>query len=241
MDINTIFSFKEDSSFILDLREKNYKSLVSKIDDFNKVKPNDEETSVLKNIINKITFDEDSIDEDNEIDILKEYKEAFYKYIPGIQKHNKKTKIILKIIQDFKKRELITIKRITTKYKKITGENISKSSVYRIMRKKLNFRYLKTVPKTNKLNTKSSIIRKFVFVKTLIRALAIGINIIYIDETNFQLQNNHLRVWRKRDELPLFNCLQKGRKNKISVFLFQNHHLYSHPLHLLKYLNHFFQ
>ena len=146
---------------------------------------------------------------------MKEYKEAFYKYIPGIQEHNKKTKIILKIIQDFKKRELITIKKITTKYKKITGENISKSSVYRIMRKKLNFRYLKTVPKTNKLNTKSSIIRKFVFVKTLIRALAIGINIIYIDETNFQLQNNHLRVWRKRDELPLFNCLQKGRKNLI--------------------------
>lgn len=47
------------------------------------------------------------------------------------------------------------------------------------MRNKLNFRL--------KINTKSSKIRKYVFVKTLIRALSIGINIIYIDETNFHL------------------------------------------------------
>ena len=62
MDINKIFSLKEDSSFILDLREKNYRLLISKIDDLNKVKPNDEEISALKNIINKILFDENSID-----------------------------------------------------------------------------------------------------------------------------------------------------------------------------------
>lgn len=62
MDINKIFSLKKDSSFILDLREKNYRLLISKIDDLNKWKPNDEEISVLKNIINKILFDENSID-----------------------------------------------------------------------------------------------------------------------------------------------------------------------------------
>ena len=126
MDINTTFTFSDDSAFILDLRKKNYNSLISKIDDFNKIKPNDEEISVLKNNINKVIFKEESIDEDNEIEILKEFKEAFYKFIPGIQKHNKKTKIILKIILDFKKKESISIKRITKKYKKITGENISK-------------------------------------------------------------------------------------------------------------------
>jgi hypothetical protein len=202
MDINNIFLFKNDSAFIIDLRQKNYNSLISKIDDFNELKPNDEEISVLKKNINKIIFNEDSIDEDNEIGILQEYKEAFCKFIPGIQEHNKKAKIILKIILDFKKKESISIKKITQKYKKITGEKISKSTIYKIIRNKLNYRYLKTVPKTNKLNTKSSKIRKFIFIKTFIRALSLGLNIIFIDESNFQLQNNHLRVCEKK-----MNCL----------------------------------
>jgi transposase len=227
MDINNIFLFKNDSAFIIDLRQKNYNSLISKIDDFNELKPNDEEISVLKKNINKIIFNEDSIDEDNEIGILQEYKEAFCKFIPGIQEHNKKAKIILKIILDFKKKESISIKKITQKYKKITGEKISKSTIYKIIRNKLNYRYLKTVPKTNKLNTKSSKIRKFIFIKTFIRALSLGLNIIFIDESNFQLQNNHLRVWRKKDELPLFNCVQRGRRNIIMAISQQDLLLYT--------------
>ncbi len=39
--------------------------------------------------------------------------------------------------------------------------------------------------------------------------------IIYLDESNFQLENNHLKVWRQKLELPLFNTYKRGRKNII--------------------------
>jgi len=42
-----------------------------------------------------------------------------------------------------------------------------------------------------------------------------GLKIIYLDESNFQLQNNHLRIRRKRKENPYFRLGKKDRKNII--------------------------
>ena len=38
----------------------------------------------------------------------------------------------------------------------------------------------------------------FFFIKVIINALKLKLGIIYIDESNFQLDNNHLKIWRKK-------------------------------------------
>lgn len=72
-------------------------------------------------------------------------------------------------------------------------------------------------PKTDKLNSKSSKLRKSIFVKVIIHALKLGLKIIYIDEPNFQLENCHLKVWRKNKETPYFKIGPRGRRNIIAA------------------------
>lgn len=148
----------------------------------------------------------------NFIQIIPEYKQALSDFIPGIRKFNEKAKIIYAIIKTFKKKYNITLKNICKKYKKKTGNYISKSYVYLIITNKLKYRFLKTITKPICLNSISS---KIIFISTIVRALKIGLKIIYLDESNFQLENNHLRIWRKMDELPYFKVGGKGRKNII--------------------------
>ena len=109
MDINKIFSLKKDSSFILDLREKNYRLLISKIDDLNKWKPNDEEISVLKILLIKSYL--------MKIQLIKIMKLIYWKntmkhFINLFQefKNIKKAKIIFNIIQDFKIEKQLQLK-----------------------------------------------------------------------------------------------------------------------------------
>ena len=90
------------------------------------------------------------------------------------------------------------------------------------MRNKLNFKYLKTKPKTNELNSYSSKITYFLFIKTIIRALIFKLKIIFIDESNFQLENNHLRLCRKTNESTYFNAKTHGRRNIILAISEEN-------------------
>ena len=210
--------FGKDSSFIFDLREKNYLDLIKDLKDINVIKPKDEDISLLEKKINDFKFNEIKEDiEINNISILPEYKDALLNFTPGIQKLTGKTKIISNIFYGFKKREKINLKKICNKFYKITGNKISKSYVSGILKNKLNIKFLKTSPKTIKLNSISSKIRGFIFLNVILNALKLKLKIIYIDESNFQIQNNHLKIWRKRGELPYFKVGSPGRRNIISA------------------------
>ena len=209
------FEFKKESSFLIDLRKKNYPTLVQSFVNFNDLIPKEDEIFTLKAFINDFKNNEIELDEyEEEINILPEFKNSFFKFAPGIKNLNK-YKIIDDIIQSFKRRENITLKRICSKYEKMTNHTISKTQVYYILKNKIGYKYLKTTVKSNILANLSSKIRAFIFIKIVIRALFIKINIIFIDETNFQLENNHLKIWRHKNESPYFNSGNRGRKNII--------------------------
>ena len=53
-----------------------------------------------------------------------------------------------------------------------------------------------------------------------------GLKVIYLDESNFQLQNNHLKIWRKRRENPYFKLGKKDRKNIVAAISNENLLLY---------------
>ena len=209
------FEFKKESSFLIDLRKKNYPTLVQSFVNFNDLIPKEDEIFTLKAFINDFKNNEIELDEyEEEINILPEFKNSFFKFVPGIKNLNK-YKLINDIIQSFKRRQNITLKRICSKYEKMTNHTISKTQVYYILKNKIGYKYLKTTVKSNILANLSSKIRPFIFIKIVIRALFIKINIIFIDETNFQLENNHLKIWRHKNESPYFNSGNRGRKNII--------------------------
>lgn len=207
--------FKNESSFIFDLREKQFKLFIGKIEDNNDLKPNNHEINKLQDKIAELSMDEAFEDENNINSILPTYKEALIEFKPGIYKYNEKIQLINDIVNDFKKKENITLKNVCKKYNKISGSKISKSYAFLVLKNKLNLRYLKTVTKTNILNSNSSKVRSFFFIKAIIRALELNLKIIFLDESNFQLENNHLKIWRKKNELSYFKIGKKGRKNII--------------------------
>ena len=84
-----------------------------------------------------------------------------------------------------------------------------------IITNKLNFKFLKNITKPACLNSMSDKIRSFIFINTIIKSLKLGLKIIFLDESNFQIQNNHLKIWRQKDYLPYVNVGGKGRKNII--------------------------
>ena len=211
-------NISRDSVFIFDLREKEYFDLIKDIKDINTIKPKDEEISFLENVISDYkSKNKEEENDPNKTLILHEYKIVLINFNPGIKKLNEKFKTILNIFNGFKHREKISLKKICRKYYKMTGYNISKSYVAGILKNKLNIKFLKTNPKTSILNSISSKIRGFIFLKTVLNALRLNLKIIYIDESNFQIKNNHLKVWRKNRELPLFKVGKPGRRNIISA------------------------
>ena len=201
------FNFSKESSFVFDLREKNYINLIKDIKDMNMIKPNDEDISFLNDIIFEYKLKNNDCGNDSYEDaILPDYKIALINFSPGIKTLNEKMKAIIDIFYGFKLRENLSLKKICNKYYKISGKNISKTYVSNILKNKLNIRFLKTTPKTSKLNSNSSKIRGYIFLKIVLNALKLGLKIIYIDESNFQVNNNHLKIWRKRGEIPFPKC-----------------------------------
>ena len=70
-----------------------------------------------------------------------------------------------------------------------------------IITNKLNFRFLKIITKSTCLNSISAKIRSLVFINTVIKSFKFGLKNIFLEESNVQIQNNHLKIWRKKELL----------------------------------------
>ena len=44
------------------------------------------------------------------------------------------------------------------------------------------------------------ILMNFIFLKIICNCLNLGLNIIYVDEIGFSLNNTNLKMWRKKNE-----------------------------------------
>ena len=80
-------------------------------------------------------MDEAFEDENNINSILPTYKEALIEFKPGIYKYNEKIQLINDIVNDFKKKENLTLKNVCKKYNKISGAKISKSYAFLVLKK----------------------------------------------------------------------------------------------------------
>lgn len=203
-----------DSHFIYD--EEAAINYFNKINNKNLIKPTKEEITLLKKISNEINTKQIlSNNKEALIDINIEYAEKIFSFQPKIE--NNKDEIIDFIkesIENSKDRGSISCRKLSQLYEKKFNKKIGKSTIHKILRNRLNLRYLKTVYKTRRLEYNNNKVYCFFFIKALIKCIKLGFNFIFFDESKLELKNNHFRAWRRKEEQILF-----GIKNNIKTNL----------------------
>ena len=114
-------------------------------------------------------------------------------------------------------RTSLSCRKIASSYYADTGNYVGKTTVHKIIRHKLGFRYLKTIKKSNYLITYNGISGCLVFIKLIVRCLIKGFEFIYIDESSVETNNTHFRCWRKKSEHIFFGNCKKEKLNLIAA------------------------
>ena len=91
-------------------------------------------------------------------------------------------------------------------------------TVSRVLRNHLNYHYRKSSIKNPKLLKNDSVMMTFIFLKIIERGLYLGLNLIYLDEVGFSLNNSNYYTWRKEGQL-IFGGSKNAQKNKLNVIL----------------------
>ena len=90
-----------------------------------------------------------------------------------------------------------SVRKLSSKYEKISGKRISKSTIHNCLKKELGYKYMKTTIKTNKILSKDNLLLSFALIKIIARSISFKFNLVYIDETSIQNNNNNYFCWRK--------------------------------------------
>ena len=107
------------------------------------------------------------------------------------------------IIDKIKKTFSISIKKIIEVYKNEFGIALSKTTVNRKLRNKLNYSFKKTILKPIDLNKLNYTKMSFIFIKIIILAKKLKFNLIFIDESNFKLENPNFKTWIKKMNIQI--------------------------------------
>lgn len=191
-----ISSFNKKDIFFFDVTK--YIGLLFKIFDMNELKLDEEQFEILLSEIQKSKDEEKNVKNKESINILPVFYDSLNNIsYPDLRKTIYSINImysinisnILNIIK--KNNELPTLKKIAKIYKDTYNKTISISTISRILKNNLGMRYLRTVVKNPKLNEYNYLFMSFVFIKGLIRSIQLGLNIIFLDETGFMLENNN--------------------------------------------------
>ena len=81
------------------------------------------------------------------------------------------------------------------------------------MKKSLSLSYLSQTVKISKIIKEAGIIGSFYFIKSVIKCLSLGFEILFLDETSILSANNNYRCWRKKGEEIYFNLGTKRKRN----------------------------
>ena len=123
---------------------------------------------------------------------------------------------IIEKINNCSRRSDITCRSLAQSYQKSTGKNISKSTINNIINKRLGYKYIKTTYKNSFLQSNTGIIFCLCFIKTISRLLKLDYELVFLDESKIELNNDHLRCWRKKNETIYFN---NGGNSKLNIIM----------------------
>lgn len=202
----------KDSFFIFDLKRPF--DYFHALTDKNTIKLNDKELKFLKEKIKELEISlQEKKDEKNYIELGIDQLAEINKYFYTERRKKKIESFIEGKLKINKSREEISCRKLAKLYTNETGEKISKTYINNIMKNNLKLSYLKSTVKTSKINNKAGIIGSFYFIKSVIKCMNLGFEILFLDETSILSANNNYRCWRKKGEEIYFNLGTKRKRN----------------------------
>lgn len=203
-----------NSHFIFDQFDyiKYFKSLKNK----NLIKLSDIEITFLKSVTKDILQKINSYNNNNNIFYINEnIYNNLINYNNIYVEPDERALFFKKVILENKNRANLSCRKLANLYFLTTGNKIGKSTVNNILRKQLDFHFLKTSPKSNFLKKESGILSCLCFLKAFVRCIKLGYQPIFIDESKIELINNHFKCWRMKLETIYFGDSSKIKNNLI--------------------------
>lgn len=212
-----VLNFKSYHYYLFNVTK--YNNIIQGISDLNDIKINADELNIFKLEVDKCNANKINIQNKIIIKIIPEY----YDFLNKIEKQDlkkteyaKKIKFIINYLNSENKKA--TLKLIAKYYEEFYEKKISITTVSRILKNHLEMRYLRTSIKNPKLEENNYIFMCFIFLRVLLRSLILHLNIIYVDETGFVLQNNNFYTWREKRE-EIYDGAKSKIKERINLIL----------------------
>ena len=158
-------------------------------------------------IVNSINNNEEFILLNNDI------AEKIKNFKTKISSNDNLTNFIKEKLVNSKNRQGISCRKLSAMYFEETGKYACKTKNNNIIKSKLGYHFLKTSKKSNFLLTDLGRILCLTFIKTLIKCLMTGFDLLFIDESSIQLNNSNYRCWRKYEEQIYFGDNNAGKLN----------------------------
>lgn len=195
----SITKFNIDSQFYYDLNEVD--KYLSKINNKNLLKVNENEFDCLNKKIEDIELLKESKNQTKFITIKKEIFEKIENYTKLKEIKDPLTEFIKKKFENKENRSLLSCRKLSELYTHETGQKTNRTTINKIIKKKLGFHYLKTTTKNPKINSINNTLISFAFIKIIVRCIFLGFKIIYLDESNITNKNSNYRCFRKKNEI----------------------------------------
>lgn len=203
MNSNSIFIYDKNDYI------KYFLSLINK----NCLKCNNDEISFLKNVIRNNRIILESKNTSNLILVDNDIFEKINNYFVKNEINSDLGIYLKEKLLESDNRGNLSCRKLANLYFIDKGIKISKSTVNNVLRKELNYHYLKTCCKSNFLKNESGVLFCFGFIKSFVRALKSGFEPIFIDESKIELVNNHFKCWRMVNETIHFGNTSKIKNN----------------------------
>ena len=179
----------------------------------NFIKLNTEETEFLRSIYQKIEIQKKVSKNDSLIHLDVDMYDKIQLYFNIPKKNSELCTFISKKLASEKDRKKISCRKLSNAYFEERGKKVSKSTIHNILRKEMGLHYLKTTFKTNYLLNDFGIVNCLCFIKIFTRCIKMNLCPIFIDESKIELQNNHFKSWRLKDEELYFGNSSKDKRN----------------------------
>jgi len=212
-----LINFKASHYYLFNVTR--YRNFIENVSDFNDIKLNNEEISFIQSEIENCI----SKKKENEKRISIEVLPEFFRSLKLIKKYDLKNSVYANNIRTIiiflkKNNNKITLKKIAEQYVIIFGKSISITTISRILKNHLEMKYFRTSIKNPRFEENNYLFMSFVFIRIFFRSMLMKLNIIFVDETGFLLQNNNYFSWRERDE-QIYSGAKKNNKERLNLIL----------------------
>ena len=206
--VNDVFNISHDVYFFIQVNKHIYNIQKELKENINFINQNF--VDILKKEIQLVKLSVESENNDNKIMVLPQFYNQLIN-LKEIPKDKSKYAIkIKKILSEYKGIKTITLKIIQEKYKALFNEKISLMTISRVLKNYLGYHYRKTILKNPNLMNYNYLLMGLGFIIGIINSIKSNLDIVFVDETGFDVNNHNLKMWRRDGNINL-----RGPKNSL--------------------------